>query len=231
MKRLYNEKSLSKYIKKYNLNEIFETNFKSYMELHGFDVGEYIYTSDEEASYLYFLVKGKAKVSMILKNGKSLLLRFYNPLEVIGEVQFADGGTAITDIEAVYECECIGISLQNLRKYANNDPTFLRYISKRLSKKLINSSVSSAINLLYPLESRLASYILAISPKIEKHNSIQDIKVGNLVELADLLGTSYRHLIRVINNLCEQKIIEKQDSFLIIKDRAILESMSADLYI
>ena len=80
MDKIYNAQLKELYINKYNLNDIFTDDMSGYMELVLFKKGEYICNENEKMEYLFFLVEGKGKVYVILKNGKSLLLSFYYPL-------------------------------------------------------------------------------------------------------------------------------------------------------
>lgn len=231
MKRTNNQTELELYMKKYNIEDYFGIDMKQYMELHIFDKGSHLVKTNEPINYLYFFVKGKLKVYTILENGKSLLFRLYKPLNIIGDVEFIDCDIANSNIEAIDECLCIGISMDNIRKYAINDPTFLRCMCTSLGKKFISSSISSSINILYPLENRLASYLLAITPENnEQPNLDRGIITDKFTEMADLLGTSYRHLIRTINKLCNDKIIKKEKNFISILNISELKKLAGDLY-
>ena len=231
MKHINNQTKLEHYIKKYNIEDFFGIDMEKYMELLSFEKGSHIVKTNEPIKYLYFFVRGKLKVYTILKNGKSLLFRLYKPLNVIGDVEFIDCDIANSNIEAIEDCLCIGISMCNIRNYAINDPTFLKCMCRSLGKKFISSSISSSINILYPLENRLASYLLAITPENIKHSNFDGgIITDKFTEMADLLGTSYRHLIRTINKLCEQKILKKEKNFISILDISELEKLAGDLY-
>ena len=52
----------------------------------------------------------------------------------------------------------------------------------------------------------------------------------NLTEIAELLGTSYRHLLRTLNNLRDKGAIIKSNSGYIIENKNILSMLAADLY-
>jgi CRP/FNR family putative post-exponential-phase nitrogen-starvation transcriptional regulator len=231
MKRINNQSELDNYIKKYSIEDFFGIDMKKYMELHLFDKGSHLVKNNEPIDYLYFFVKGKVKVYTVLKNGKSLLFRLYKPLSIIGDVEFIDCDTANSNIEAINECLCIGISMSNIRKYAVNDPTFLKCMCASLGKKFISSSIASSINILYPLENRLSSYLLAIAPENSKQPNFDGgIITDKFTEMADLLGTSYRHLIRTINKLCHEKIIRKERNSIVILNITELEKLAGDLY-
>jgi CRP-like cAMP-binding protein len=44
----------------------------------------------------------------------------------------------------------------------------------------------------------------------------EEIQTSKLTELADMLGTSYRHLNRVIHDLCDRQIIRKEQRKIVI---------------
>ncbi|MCY6369487.1 cyclic nucleotide-binding domain-containing protein [Clostridium ganghwense] len=230
MLRINDENKLEYYIEKYNIEDIFEKDMKEYMELILFNKNDHICRSNEKLDYFYFLVEGKAKVYTLLKNGRSLLLQFYKPLKVIGDLEFIEGDITSSNIQVVENTLCIGIAMDNLRENAINDTKFLKYICKSLGRKLEKISKSSSINLLYPLENRLASYILAITPNRDNSSNTDGIFTYKLTEMADLLGTSYRHLTRTINKLCNQKIIKKEKDSIIILNRDLLEELACDIY-
>lgn len=209
---------------------------KPYMELHSFIKGEQIYVMSEKTNFLYFLVKGKFKVLSLKQNGKALLLRFYQPpqilgdLELFGEINLLNSISPLCNLEVLNEAVCIGIPIEIIRSQCMEDVKFLNYSAMNLAKKLIESSSYSSINLLYPLENRLASYMLAISPEDETPDSAMGFATNNLADMADFLGVSYRHLNRTIALLSGKNLIKKEKTYIKILDRKALEAMAGDLY-
>lgn len=230
MKRIHDSKLASQYIEKHNINELFSKDISPYMELFLFNKGDHICKEGENLSYLFFLVEGKAKVYSSLSNGKTLLLCFYNSGKIIGDVEFMKLEPANSNIQVIEDSYCIAISLQKVREYLLDDAKFLRFMCESLSQKLNRLSKNSSINLLYPLENRLASYILATGTNA----NINEINVlifnENLTEIAKLLGTSYRHLLRTLNILCKNGILKKRNSCFEVIDRNMLINLAADLY-
>lgn len=231
MKLLDNREKLLSYINKFNIEDFFEIDMIDHMELHVFSSGEQLFKSSEKIHYFYFMVDGKAKVNTLLKNGKSLLLRFYRPLQVLGDVEFLNYDHTHCNVEALSDVTCIGIPLDHLRSVASKDVKFLQFLCRSLSYKLANSSYWNSVNLLYPLENRLASYILAISDHDDDYTiPLNEIETHKLTDMAELLGTSYRHLNRTLNNLCQRGMIKKDRNSIIITDRPSLEELAGDLY-
>jgi len=230
MRKVIDNDRLDNYILKYNINEIFSSDMKKYMELFLFNKSEYICKTDEKLEYLFFFVEGSAKVYSTLSNGKSLLLCFYKSFRVLGDVEFMYYETANSNVQIIEDTYCIGITFENIRKFALEDSRFLRYICDSLGEKLIRLSKYSSINLLYPLENRLASYILADTSNTMNEGKNLIVFEGNLSEVAELLGTSYRHLLRTLNNLCTQRLIRKNLQVYEILDIEKLKKLAGDLY-
>ncbi|MBV7276487.1 cyclic nucleotide-binding domain-containing protein [Clostridium sp. PL3] len=226
MKRINNLDMMLSYIEKYDLSSIFEKEMIQYMELFSFSKGELVCSKSSEMNYMYFLVRGKLKVYTLHDNGKSILLRFNKPLNILGDLEFLTNHKIQCNVESVNESIIIGIKISNLLKYAYDDSKFLRFVIKNLGQKLYAISNSASINLLHPLESRFASYLLSISFDENNSTSISEIKTSKFTELATLLGTSYRHLCRVINEFVSKDIIEKRGNTIIIKNVGKLEELS-----
>lgn len=229
MQKIDDINKLNLYIQKYSIQSLFSAVPFNKMELHYYEQGEHMFKTGEPAQYLYFLVEGKLKVYTLLENGKSLLLRFYSPMEIIGDAEFSYSNSAISNVKTLQPSYCIGIPMSVLRKNAQNDHIFLMHICKSLSEKLSTASVSSSINMLYPLENRLASYLLAITPG-DKTLTPEGILADSYTEIAELLGTSYRHLNRILSKFCSQQYIKKENNLISILNRDKLEALAGDLY-
>lgn len=225
MKLIYNSKLLLSYIKKYNLNSIFEREMIEYMELFSFVKGELICSKNTEMKYIYFLVSGKLKIYTLHDNGKSVLLRFSNPLSILGDVEFLTDVNINCNVEALNQGVLIAMKFDILHKYAYNDSSFLRFVIKNLSSKLYTTSNSASINLLYPLENRFASYLISVSMD-NTNGKYNELKTSRLTDIANLLGTSYRHLCRVVNKLISDGIIEKSKGTIIVKNPNRLKDLS-----
>lgn len=230
MKKIYDSKLMGQYIEKYNINEFFSVDLKVYMELLNFKRNEYICKENERINYLFFFVEGKAKVYTTLSNGKSLLLCFYDALKILGDVEFINSEMATSSVQVIEEAYCIGIPLEQAREHLFADAKFLRLICSSLGGKLDRSSKNSSINLLYPLKNRLASYILATGESA-KDNGEERLEFNeNLTEISELLGTSYRHLLRTFNDLVLKGAIKKKNHYYEVVNIRILKDLAADLY-
>lgn len=228
MVKIENNKKLNDYIKKYALYNFFSDNMDEHMSLYMFNKNDYICREDEYLENIFFLVHGKAKVSKHLENGKSLLISFYNPITIIGDVEFIRNNVTDCSVQAMKDTYCIGIKFDIVRSKLIKDCKFLLKICDYMSEKLKSNSNNSSINLLYPLENRLASYIVALI-NIDNCNNKFVFK-ENYIEIAELLGTSYRHLNRTLNKFCLDGILKKNNKEYTIQDYEKILYLAGDLY-
>lgn len=230
MQKKHNPKLIQHYMTKYQMNQHFSQDMTPYIELFFWKKNEHICREDEHAEYLFFFVDGKAKVYITLQNGKSLLLCFYEEFKLIGDIEIINGKNSTANVQAIEECYCLGIKREIVSQYLLRDVIFLRFMCESLSHELERSSKNSSINLLYPLENRLASYLYTtISHDVTKQEDTP-IFQENLTALAELLGTSYRHLHRSIDSLCKKKIIERTPQGIKIVNEDELKALTFDLY-
>jgi CRP/FNR family transcriptional regulator, putaive post-exponential-phase nitrogen-starvation regulator len=226
MKELIDKETLNKFISKYHLDEIFENSIVKEMKLFQLNSGDIVCRNGDRLDRLFILVEGKLKISISLPNGKSLLLRFNNPMALIGDVEFINNSAVRSNVEAVNKSLLIGISNALLHETQSNNPKFLKFLLKNVSYKLYTFSNSSSINLLFPVENRFASYLVSTLIDDDISFFAHEMQTSKLTEIAELLGTSYRHLNRVVNKFSKDGIIERKKGSLHVKNLAKLKLLA-----
>ena len=185
-----NQELLDKYVNNTGISKLFSQDISNLLELFSLNKGDFLINEGECSDYLYFLVSGKLKVFSHSTSGKIMSLTLFNSFEIVGETCSLWNKPPTASVQATSKAYCIGISMK-YRDLLLNDVIFLRYICQNLGERLSYMNNTTCINLYESLESRLASFIL----KTEKDG----IFSYNLTECAELLCTSYRHLLRKIN--------------------------------
>jgi len=198
-------------------------------KIHHFAKGENIGELEQPIDYLHFFVEGRAKVFLPMENTRQLLLCFYEPLQLFGDLEiFEQEPMSTTTVEALTPCVCLGLKREFVINQMAMDPVFLKHLCLSLGRKLGRAIRNSALNLLHPLENRVASYILATATSNHKH---QLVFSGNLTQIADLLGTSFRHLHRTLQSFCDQGILVKVKTNYTIQQIGELERRAAGVYV
>lgn len=210
---------------KYVLDNLFVLHELSDIKLEGYYVDDILIEEGQPIDSFLVLLSGKAKVIKNYENGKSLLLQFVNPINILGDVEYITKSNASCTVIATENIMCFKVKYSQVdEKYINNI-TFNNYLLKHLSIKLTNSSTRSFLNIIYPVKTRLASYIL--STLNENHIT----EIASMNDLSDYIGTSYRHLNRNVNSLVELKIINKiKNKIEVLKFYQLVEIARGNIY-
>lgn len=214
------------YIEKYKMEEFYSEDMIQHTAIHEFKKGENMAEYGQEVKYIHFVVSGTAKIYILLSNGKSLLLRFYRPINTIGDLELMIEKQYTANAEAITDCVCFALPIQYVRNHYDENVGLLKYMNKSLARKLYSISHKSTTNIYYPLKNRFCSYLVAYM------DQLKILKLENsYTDIADLLGTSYRHLNRVIKELTEEEIITKKGRSIQITNQDKLEDLAGDIYI
>lgn len=129
-----------------------------------------------------------------------------------------------SQVEAVQKTLCIGIPFEYIYEYAIHEPKFLMSLLTHVTYKLQTCTTASRVNLLASVENRFASYLMTT---IHEENEFgKEIRSNNTQEIADLIGTTSRHLNRVILKLTEQGVIAREKDTIHILDKKMLQELS-----
>ena len=187
----------------------------SYISLCRYDSGEYILKQGYACPDVLLMLEGKMKVFITAPNGRTLLICYYTSAAILGEVELAlDTGAAASSVQAITAVSGICIPRERYQSEMKNSIRFMNAVGAELAQKLFRSNKNSAATILHSLEARLCAYIANTQHK--------GYFKENLTEVAEILGTSYRHLLRTLENLCRTDVLEKTPRGYRIRDMAEL---------
>ena len=168
-----------------------------------YDRCEWMLHAEQEISYLYIMLSGKAKVCMSDESGRNLLLCYYISEGIMGDIELLMGRReAISSVQAVSPVVCIGLPLAVYAPMLLSHLPFVLRAAKGLAIKLHDSVSSTTEIILRPFEARLCEYLLQTAQN--------GVFAERLIDVAEQLGVSYRHLLRSLKALCEEGLVEKR---------------------
>ncbi len=186
-----------------------------------FKAGETILQEGMPVTYLLIVMTGKAKVCSTAKNGRNLVLYYYISDGIIGDIELMTNTyVATANIIAITDFECIALPYKKNAMNLKNNIEFLNKLGHGLSVKLARSSKNHVSTTLYSGEERLCAYILQTS-----HN---DIFSDMLTDVSCSIGMSYRHMFRLLNQLCIDGLLAKRDNGYLIINRDALTLRAAE---
>lgn len=218
-------------MQKNGLVDVFGPEAVGEMELRTYADREMVCSMGDTLDGLYVLVSGKLKVYTLLPNGKTMLLRFSRPPALIGDVEWMAQYPVKNNVEAVGACSLLIITRELILEKEANNPAFLWFMIQNLSHKLYTLGNASAMNLLYPVENRFASYLLSLLSQKDGLEQAEEIRTSTLTETAEMLGTSYRHLNRVIHRLIQDGVlVRKKGRLIVLNEHKLRELAGNHLY-
>lgn len=192
------------------------------LHLFRYEKGEFLCRAGEPIPYLMLIIQGKVRVSVTGFNGKSLLYCINVDRGILGSIELLTGAPATASGQALTPVACIAVSIAEHLEHLRGSLAFMNCLCTELSVVFEHSSRNSALNNLYPLETRLCSYIA-----MTQENGIF---FERLTDVNALLGTSYRHLLRTLDKLCADGVLQKLRGGYRIVDAMGLERIAQGYY-
>lgn len=215
------------YIQKHPVHHYFSADVEQYLELHSFKKGELVCAERKMPDHLYFILQGKVKLSLIHQDGNVTLVQYYEPGDILGELELLGMRQQSQAIQAVTDVICLALPFEQCKETMLSDPKFLQNLCRLIAGKMQRSVNKLVDTQTYPLENRLAAYFLAKEDEVG-YGQWMHVK---LTDLAQYLGASYRHLSRVIKDFADAGWIEKERTKMRVLEREGLFELTEQMRI
>ena len=196
---------LQKFTKLYNYT--FPEKVIGEIERRTYSPKDMILTTGEEIDGFYFLIEGKYYVSSLEITGKELLLRYSKVPSILGDIEVFEQCAVQSNCVAAQPCEFVFVPLHTYKNYLQNDVHFAHLLLKELAYKLKTCTASSRVNALSPVSVRLAAYYCTVAAG---KSGNEYIFANSLEEVASLIGTTKRHLNRILKQWHDERTINRQ---------------------
>jgi len=226
MKTSVDPARIRQYLSQHRLDQLLSPSGALPIQLRDYEQGEVILYEGNELDGLYFQVSGRTKVSSSVTTGKALLLRFCAPLSVFGDIEWIQKVPIQSQVEAVEPSAFLFVNKRAVDAEMLHNNLLLQELLKHLSYKLLTCTTASRINLLATVEERFASYLISTR---QQHEFGKEIQTPHIAEIASLIGTTPRHLNRVVTKLIGMGVIKKEKKRLAVQDWIRLDQLSNGL--
>jgi len=214
------DKTIDAYVAQYALADVLNDRLLDALRLVTFPIYSTVCVEGAEQHYLYFLVEGQVQCSHYHPNGKLAVIAMSNPLTAIGDLEILDEDYLRSNVIATQPSTMLAIPKDIVQTYGAADPEFLRFLLDQYRGKIYRSNAIQMSQVL-PLNSRLSLYMLS---QLSEGNTSVILPAKD--ELASLLGTTTRHLNRVIRQLVDAEYISAGYPMVTILDHPALEALA-----
>lgn len=221
MKEIQNNELKKEFILNSGYKENFSANVAADTKLFHFAPRDLIVKEGSDPAYLYYLVRGRAKLHVTYPNGKVSLVDFFGATCFIGEIELVDTSHQSLSVQAIEDCWCLALPMAKYRPLLLNDVKFLHRLCVMLCHKNHKNIASFTKNQSFALNNRLAAFIL-----FTQHNNLYSEK-HTLV--ADYMGVSYRHLLHVIAAFTRDGLLKKDKAGYVVRNKAGLTRLAREM--
>lgn len=219
MKKIKDPRQIDRYALDNDFYELFDTDVTKICELLSFDTGEFLISLGQPSEYLLFLVKGECLFYTYSESGEHISLGSAASFQIFGEVSSLWNLPPNNVVQAIRPTLCLALDLNKHRETLLNDNRFLRYICRLMSERVIYSNKALTSFVGAKALNRLASFILA-----NEQDGLFNVR---LTRCSEAIGVSYRHLLRIMDDLCGREILKKQKRSYKIMNRSRLNRLAA----
>lgn len=179
-----------------------------------------IYTAGNRASFLFYILKGKVKTSMLHDNGKELITGLYNEGDYLGYTTLLESGVYADQAEAMEDTELALIPRADFDELINSNPGVLKRFIQMLAKNMVEKE-EQLLGIAYnSLRKKVADALVSIHKKFNTMSI--DISRDNLAAVA---GVAKESLIRTLGDFRDEKLISIKEGDILLLDVKKLEFM------
>jgi DNA-binding response OmpR family regulator len=186
---------------------------------------ESIYREGDLARGIYYINKGKIKISQSHTYGKELILEllkdgdFFGYTSVLEDKNYSENAETMEETEITYVPKGDFFDLvYNNREIAKK---FINILTKNVNEKqdrLLRIAYSS-------VRKRVADALLLLQQRFKEDNHQPFAMAITREDLANIVGTATESLIRTLSDFKEEKLIEIKEGKIILKDEKKLAAM------
>ena len=218
MPRVYSQDAIQHYVSRFEMASFLNEDLLENLQLFHFPAYSNVYIASAEQEFLYFLVEGQVQCNHYHLNGKLAVIAVCEPFLAIGDIEILSDERLHSNVITTRDTTMLGLARPIVQRYGANDPRFLRFLVEQLRRKLYETNIMQT-NQVLPVINRLVIYMLA---QAREDKVILPDKEG----LASLLGTTTRHLNRVLKELVESGCISEGYPLVHLLNRQALEDLT-----
>lgn len=189
------------------------------LKIRNYPKGSYIFTEDQPAFGICFLISGSVKITKSDSMGKEHILKLVKESSVFGEVVLFNGGNYPATSMAIQDSQIAVLYNNDLEEQIKINPHLALNLIKIISSRLRTAQEKIKELALMDTKRRLYSLILkwAIA-EVKKDSKIYiDVSLTQQ-EIADLIGTTRETVTRTLKELKTSKIIEMTKGQIVVLD-------------
>jgi CRP-like cAMP-binding protein len=167
-----------------------------------------VYEQGESADSVFYIQKGKVKVTVVSQHGKQAIIALRGPDEFCGEGALTGKPLRLATVTATSPCEIIRLEKETVVQLLRNEPRFAEYFVSHLLTRTARVEADLADHLFNSSELRLARTLLLLANYGNDVSSeLMSIKM-NQETLAAMIGTTRGRVNAFMNKFRKLGLID-----------------------
>lgn len=176
---------------------------------------------------MYYLNKGKIKLSTIESEGKELIVKFISPKELVGHRCFFTKDAYGFTATIMEDSEVFFMEKKKMNELLGREPILLQSFIKLISKELEEADHRAESLITKNVGERLAEFLLNFVMSYKSGDAmISDFNLSR-EEIASVIGTSSETVTRYISSFKEKGLVNEHNRTLEIKEPEKLKLFSS----
>ncbi|WNR44221.1 Crp/Fnr family transcriptional regulator [Paenibacillus roseipurpureus] len=207
-----------------------DTNFdklKSIMYNKQAKKGEHLFWEGDTADRLYYIVKGRVRITKMSDTGKSFILYLHQAGDLFGQIDPFQDSVQSFSAEVTADCE-VGVILRKdlevlLWQHGDLAIEFMRWMG--LVHRMTETKFRDLM--MYGKPGALCSLLIRLSNSygVPKGGHVLiDYKINNS-EMADMIGSTRENVNRMLSDMRKEDAVEFHNGQIVIKDAAYLRDI------
>ncbi len=226
------DKSKLWYLENFNLLKgLDEANMKKLNEIttmEDFHKNQPIYFAREPSNSIFFLKRGRVKLTRNSPDGKEMILGIVNKGEVFGELAFLDEEERTDFAIAMDDTLICAINKNDFKKFIGKNPELNLKLTRLIGLRLKRYTERIEELVFKDASQRIISFLLRLAKdngrQLGNENFVKPFLKHQ--DIAELTACSRQTVNAVLTELREQNIIHFDRKKLVIKNKAELEKRS-----
>ena len=190
-------------------------------EIRSWPRGTQIIAEGESGDAVYFILSGRAKVTLYGEQGREIVLSVLKEGDMFGEMSIMDDKPRSANVEAARELKCLVVGKDNFLKYLSTHHRVYKTLFAYLTTRLREATRKIGGLALLDVCGRIAHTLIGMSKADPgAPRKVLDIERPTHEELAAMIGSSREVVSRALKKMSEDGYIKiETDRILLFMDQ------------
>lgn len=158
-----------------------------------------IFTQDDDADAVFYIVKGKVKVTVLSKDGKEAIVALLGPDEFVGEGCLIGQQKRLATASALTECETMRIEKKEIQRVLHDELAFSQMFMTHILARNARVEEDLVDQLFNSTEKRLARLLLLLANFANEGRPEPILAKISQETLAEMIGTTRSRVSHFMN--------------------------------